>query len=374
MARREAQLSAVTSEARRQSRDANAALAASQHQVERLEGLAVALRESLGGGNGAAGAAAAVAGLGGAERGELARRFKELRQQLESAQVGGPEGGVRRRFIAAGLPCVALLSQSPALQGAERAWLHVAPRSGTCRSPRRARATWSTSWPRWRTTASSWRPRCARSRCGRGRGLEMWDGRRQRRDQWWRGRSSTCTARAFRRPCACDFALRSRVTPLARARSPPRRTARPGRRSRRAPRPPPPSAAWPPRRRTRPWAATSWRRWRARRSSSSRRPASARAPRRCRRPTWRPVCGRRWRQWRSRTRSRRPRSGAPRRLARWRRTAARSSRRSRSSGRPRRPCRRPCGSRAARSPSRRRRSSPRLPRRPSPSGGRASRF
>ena len=76
----------VTAEEMRQSESSNTALAASQ--VERLEGLAVALWESLGGSDGDDDADPAT-GLGEGERAELARRFQELRAQLESAQVGG---------------------------------------------------------------------------------------------------------------------------------------------------------------------------------------------------------------------------------------------------------------------------------------------
>jgi hypothetical protein len=107
-AQREAQLAEVTRLARRQSEGANAALADSQRQVERLEGLAVALRESLAPGAGGGGG---VADLSEAARHELARRFQELRRQLESAQVGGP--GARRCLNVPGTPlqfclCMAL--------------------------------------------------------------------------------------------------------------------------------------------------------------------------------------------------------------------------------------------------------------------------
>lgn len=83
MWKRENQLAAVTQVARQQAQGAHQALANSQRQVERLEGLAVALRESLG----AHGAAAAmVTGAGHDQRRDLVVRFKELRHQLESAQ------------------------------------------------------------------------------------------------------------------------------------------------------------------------------------------------------------------------------------------------------------------------------------------------
>jgi hypothetical protein len=88
LAAREAQLAGVTASARGQAEAARRALAESQAQVERLEGLAVALREGVG----AAGAAAALAELPRARRKELVGRFQELRAQLESAQVGGAVG------------------------------------------------------------------------------------------------------------------------------------------------------------------------------------------------------------------------------------------------------------------------------------------
>jgi len=82
MDEREAQLAGVTATARQQAESARRALSDSQAQVERLEGLAVALRESLG-----ARGAAALAGLGPEQRQDMVVRFQELRRQLESAQV-----------------------------------------------------------------------------------------------------------------------------------------------------------------------------------------------------------------------------------------------------------------------------------------------
>jgi hypothetical protein len=90
MGEREGQLAAVTAKARQQAEGARAALAASQAQVERLEGLAVALRERLG-----ERGAAALDGLGPEPPREMVARFQELRRQLETAQVreGGGCGG-----------------------------------------------------------------------------------------------------------------------------------------------------------------------------------------------------------------------------------------------------------------------------------------
>jgi hypothetical protein len=94
MARREGQLEGLTAEAARQAEVAHAALADSQGHVERLEGLAVALREGIGGGGNT------VADLGRGTARELVTRFHELRGQLESAQV---------RLLAAGGPAAVSL-------------------------------------------------------------------------------------------------------------------------------------------------------------------------------------------------------------------------------------------------------------------------
>lgn len=89
--RREEQLAAVTSAARQQAEGAHSALAESQRRVERLEGLAAALRDSLG---------ARGRHLGLEQRRELVGQFQELREQLEAAQVGGV-GGEQRGLGAA---------------------------------------------------------------------------------------------------------------------------------------------------------------------------------------------------------------------------------------------------------------------------------
>ena len=87
-AAREAQLASVTNAARRQADAARAALTGGQAQVERLEGLTVALRDSLGvQGN------AALAGLDRTQRRALVESFQELRAQLDAAQASKAEGG-----------------------------------------------------------------------------------------------------------------------------------------------------------------------------------------------------------------------------------------------------------------------------------------